>query len=148
MGSRLMEVRGRVECDDEVIRYPIRRCPRRGRGTAPAPIAPGSRHIPSPRRRRPPARPPSRWSCGGATPWSEHASGNAVDIAALVLADGTRISVLGDWNGENPDKALFLRQVSDGACRAFATVLGPDYNAAHRNHLHLAMAGRWGGVCG
>lgn len=81
-------------------------------------------------------------------PWSEHATGNAIDIAAIVLTDGTRISVLGDWNGGDPDKALFLRRIRDGACDAFATVLSPDYNAAHRDHLHLDMAARgWGGVC-
>lgn len=80
--------------------------------------------------------------------WSEHATGNAIDIAALVLADGTRVSVLDDWNGADPDKALFLRRVRDGACRAFTTVLSPDYNAAHRDHLHLDMAARaWGGAC-
>ena len=32
--------------------------------------------------------------------WSEHATGNALDIAAFVLEDGRRISVVGDWNGE------------------------------------------------
>lgn len=80
-------------------------------------------------------------------PWSEHATGNAVDIAALVLDDGTRISLLADWNGGDPDKVLFLRRVRDGACRSFATVLSPEYNAAHRDHFHLDMAGRWGGVC-
>ena len=80
-------------------------------------------------------------------PWSEHATGNAIDIAALVLDDGTRISLLADWTGDDPDKVLFLRRVRDGACRSFATVLGPEYNAAHRDHFHLDMAGRWGGVC-
>lgn len=83
----------------------------------------------------------------GEGPWSEHASGNAVDIAALVLDNGTRVSVLADWNGDDPNKALFLRRIRDGACRAFSTVLGPEYNAAHRDHLHLDMAGRWGGAC-
>lgn len=81
-------------------------------------------------------------------PWSEHATGNAVDIAAFVLDDGTRIGVLADWNGSDPDKALFLRRVRDGACRAFSTVLSPEYNAAHADHLHFDMAQRgWGGVC-
>jgi hypothetical protein len=72
---------------------------------------------------------------------SQHASANALDVAGFRLADGRRISVLADWNGVG-DKALFLRQVSSGACRSFNTVLGPEYNAAHRNHLHLDM-GRW-----
>ncbi|MEA3008672.1 MAG: hypothetical protein QOJ91_364 [Sphingomonadales bacterium] len=73
--------------------------------------------------------------------WSEHASANAVDIAAFRLADGRRISVAGDWKGGGA-KALFLRDVRDGACRLFATTLSPDYNAAHRDHLHLDQAKR------
>jgi hypothetical protein len=73
--------------------------------------------------------------------WSEHATGNAIDIAAFVLADGTRISVLRDWKGEGP-KARFLREAHAGGCPVFATVLGPDYNAAHADHLHLDQAGR------
>lgn len=73
--------------------------------------------------------------------WSEHAKANAVDIAAFILADGRRVSVLGDWKGEG-DKPAFLRAVRDGACRLFATVLSPDYNAAHRDHLHLDQAAR------
>lgn len=72
---------------------------------------------------------------------SQHASANALDVAGFRLADGRRISVLADWTGGG-DKALFLRQISRGACRSFNTVLGPEYNAAHRNHLHLDM-GSW-----
>ena len=75
--------------------------------------------------------------------WSEHATANAVDIAAFVLADGTRISVLRDWSGD-AGKAAFLRTVHDGACGLFATALGPDYNAAHRDHFHLDQAVRGG----
>ncbi len=84
---------------------------------------------------------------GGADgPWSEHATANAIDIAAFVLEDGRRISVLGDWDGEG-DKAAFLRAVRDGACGSFATVLSPDYNAAHADHFHLDQDDRWAGVC-
>jgi hypothetical protein len=80
-------------------------------------------------------------------PWSEHATGNAIDIAAFVLADGTRISVLDDWSDE-AEEARFLRQARDAACRSFGTVLSPDYNAAHADHLHLDQAQRGiGGVC-
>ena len=73
--------------------------------------------------------------------WSEHSSANAVDVAAFRLADGRRISVVGDWEGDGA-AARFLRDVRDGACRLFATTLSPDYNAAHRDHLHLDQAGR------
>jgi hypothetical protein len=73
--------------------------------------------------------------------WSEHASANAVDIAAFRLRDGRRVSVAGDWKASGA-KADFLREVRDGACRLFATTLSPDYNAAHRDHLHLDQAER------
>lgn len=79
-------------------------------------------------------------------PWSEHATANAIDIAAFVLEDGRRISVLGDWDDQG-DKAAFLRAVRDGACGSFATVLSPDYNAAHADHFHLDQDDRWAGVC-
>lgn len=77
--------------------------------------------------------------------WSEHATANAIDIAAFTLDDGRRVSVVGDWADRGP-KGRFLRDVRDGACRLFATVLSPDYNEAHRDHLHLDQAARgaWG----
>lgn len=73
--------------------------------------------------------------------WSEHATADAVDIAGFRLEDGTRISVLRDWDDDGP-KSAFLDDVRDGACDLFATVLSPDYNAAHRDHLHLDQAAR------
>lgn len=73
--------------------------------------------------------------------WSEHSSANAVDIAGFRLADGSRVSVLGDWDGDGA-KAAFLREVRTGACPLFATVLSPDYNAAHADHLHFDQAER------
>lgn len=72
---------------------------------------------------------------------SQHATANALDIAGFRLADGRRVSVLDGWTGTTRE-AAFLRQVRDGACSSFNTVLSPDYNAAHRNHLHLDM-GAW-----
>ena len=74
---------------------------------------------------------------------SEHARANAIDIAAFRLADGRRITVARDWNGDG-QAAAFLREVRDGACGMFATTLSPDYNSAHRDHLHLDQAGRGG----
>jgi hypothetical protein len=73
--------------------------------------------------------------------YSEHATADAIDIAAFVLKDGRQVSVLKDWKGEGKD-AAFLRDVRDGACRLFSTVLSPDYNAAHRDHFHLDQAER------
>ena len=73
--------------------------------------------------------------------WSEHATGNAIDIAAFDLADGRRITVQGDWNRDGAE-GQFLHEVRDGAGGLFATVLSPDYNAAHADHLHLDQAAR------
>ncbi len=68
--------------------------------------------------------------------WSEHATGNAIDIAAFVLDDGRRISVLDDW-GDEGARGQFLQAARKAACASFGTVLSPDYNAAHANHFHL-----------
>lgn len=78
--------------------------------------------------------------------WSEHATADAVDIAGFRLADGRRITVVHDWSSDG-DTAAFLHDVRDGACRLFATTLSPDYNAAHRDHLHLDQANRGWRAC-
>jgi len=72
---------------------------------------------------------------------SQHATANALDISGFRLADGQRIVLAKDWQGQGA-KAAFLRDVHKAACESFNTVLGPDYNAAHHNHFHLDM-GRW-----
>ncbi len=83
---------------------------------------------------------------GRSNAWSEHATANAIDIAGFTLANGRTISVLNDWPTDSPE-ARFLREVRDGACGVFATVLSPDYNAAHADHFHFDQASRWSGVC-
>lgn len=79
------------------------------------------------------------YSCrnvAGTSRRSAHATAQAIDIAAFVLADGRRVPVERGWQGSRAERD-FLRAVHASACRRFATVLGPDYNAAHRDHLHL-----------
>ncbi|ANY19754.1 hypothetical protein A6F68_01237 [Tsuneonella dongtanensis] len=88
------------------------------------------------------------YSCrtiAGSDRMSAHATAQAVDIGAFVLADGRRISVLEDWSGGTPDEQRFLRLVHASACKRFGTILGPAYNAAHRDHFHLEATGR--GFC-
>ncbi len=68
---------------------------------------------------------------------SGHAIANAVDVAGFLLADGRRVTVLGDWRSADPRVQDFWRTVHGSACKRFGTVLSPDYNAAHANHLHL-----------
>lgn len=67
---------------------------------------------------------------------SQHATADALDIAGFVLRDGQRIRVLADWPGDDAS-AAFLRTLRDGACTYFDAVLGPEYNAAHRDHFHF-----------
>lgn len=70
---------------------------------------------------------------------SAHARAEAIDVGAFVLADGRRISVIDGWSSYNRDEQEFLRVVHRSACKRFGTVLGPDYNAAHRDHLHVEL---------
>jgi hypothetical protein len=67
---------------------------------------------------------------------SEHAIANAADIAGFTLADGRSVSVRSHWRSEGAE-GRFLRQVHARACPYFRAALGPDYNAAHRDHFHL-----------
>lgn len=81
---------------------------------------------------------------GNTDSWSEHATGNAIDVSAFVLADGRRITLRRGWRGST-EEAAFLHAVRDSACESFSTVLSPDYNAAHADHLHLDQASRMAG---
>lgn len=95
---------------------------------------------------------------------SRHATANALDVAGLTLADGRRITVLKGWSRDDgtgakgtggadtaaaaaaatpadDPAALLLRDAHRGACRFFDGVLGPDYNAVHRDHFHLETGG-------
>jgi hypothetical protein len=71
---------------------------------------------------------------------SAHATGNAIDVSGFVLADGRRISLLGNWNAGTQQERQFLRIIHQSACKRFGVVLGPDYNSAHRNHFHVELA--------
>ncbi|WP_298198006.1 extensin family protein [Novosphingobium sp.] len=73
---------------------------------------------------------------------SAHARAEAIDVAAFVLADGRRISVLRDWSGDDNQARAFLQTVHASACKRFGTTLGPAYNSAHRDHLHLELSGK------
>jgi hypothetical protein len=72
---------------------------------------------------------------------SHHAFANALDISAFETEKGEVITLAEHWEGDEP-RAKFLKAVHEGACRMFGTVLGPESNAAHRDHFHLDMAKR------
>ena len=79
----------------------------------------------------------------GSRKLSEHAFGNALDIASFTLSDGTAIGV-----EPHPDAktAGFFGQVRRAACGPFKTVLGPGSNADHAEHFHLDLAPRRSGA--
>jgi len=75
---------------------------------------------------------------------SEHAFGNALDVAEFTLADGHRISVQHGWHG-SPEEQGFLRDVQAAACAQFSTVLAPGANVYHYNHIHVDLMRHNGG---
>lgn len=71
---------------------------------------------------------------------SEHALGTALDITAFVLKSGAIVSVKQDWRAskqETSSSSRFLRDLHSSACKRFTTVLGPDADAHHNDHVHL-----------
>ena len=79
---------------------------------------------------------------GPSTRMSTHATADAIDISGFGLADGRRIKLIADWEGDG-QRAAFLRAVRDGACKWFNLTLSPDYNRLHADHFHLQSRG-WG----
>ncbi len=77
---------------------------------------------------------------------SQHARGRAIDISTFVLQDGTQITVKDGWT-DNTQSAV-LRELHNGACGVFSTVLGPDADRYHVGHFHFDTAQRKGApVC-
>ena len=69
---------------------------------------------------------------------SEHAFGNAIDIASFTLANGREVTVKRGWRGAR-DEQGFLREVEATACATFKTTLGPG-EPYHGDHFHLDLA--------
>jgi len=80
----------------------------------------------------------------GQTKLSEHAFGNALDIAGFRLEDGTEIAVKA-YGPRDRQRREFLIRVRGAACGPFKTVLGPGSDADHAEHLHLDLAQRRNG---
>jgi hypothetical protein len=75
---------------------------------------------------------------------SEHAFGNALDIAAFMLADGRAITVKDGWRG-TPQEQGFMHDIQETACTLFTTVLAPGSNAYHEDHMHVDLMRRSSG---
>jgi hypothetical protein len=72
---------------------------------------------------------------------SEHAFGNALDIAGFTLADGRQVTVKDGWKGL-PEEQGFLRDIEAAACQQFSTVLAPGSNVYHYDHIHVDLMRR------
>ena len=75
---------------------------------------------------------------------SEHALGNALDIAEFRFEKKARIAVVGSWAGFQATvpasrRSQFLRQARKGACKHFNTVLGPGSDVFHKTHFHVDL---------
>lgn len=79
----------------------------------------------------------SRNGIAGA-PISEHASGNALDLSAVVMRDGRAIALA----DRDADSRPLREAIKKGACNRFTTVLGPGSDSSHQDHLHLDMRQR------
>lgn len=69
---------------------------------------------------------------------SEHSFGHAVDVAGVVLKDGTTLTVLDHWSSAKYGK--IIKAMHRTACGTFGTVLGPNADRYHQNHLHVDTA--------
>ena len=69
---------------------------------------------------------------------SEHAFGNAIDIAGITLTNQRRIEATGASDPQDPDGRL-LAALRASACGYFSTVLGPDTDDSHASHLHFDL---------
>ena len=75
---------------------------------------------------------------------SEHALGNAFDIAGFTFENGATYTVAPRQDDGDMAEA-FLAAIRGSACLYFTTVLGPGSNDAHDDHLHLDIKARKGG---
>lgn len=70
---------------------------------------------------------------------SFHAFGDALDVVGFTLEDGRTISVETAWPGTIEQGSRIIRFAHDAACTHFTTVLGPEANELHRDHLHIDL---------
>jgi hypothetical protein len=70
---------------------------------------------------------------------SFHGFADAVDVTGFTLQDGRSVTVEQGWTGTAAQGSAIMRYAHDAACGQFTTVLGPEANALHHDHLHLDL---------
>jgi hypothetical protein len=99
-----------------------------------------------------PNRVPEAKDTGGAPkPKPEKAKSDAGKTGAVTAAKAesdAQPSPPPDAKEADPGpKARFVKFLYEDACRRFGTVLGPEANAAHKDHFHLDMKKRRRAFC-
>ncbi|KQS76924.1 hypothetical protein ASG25_16075 [Rhizobium sp. Leaf384] len=74
---------------------------------------------------------------------SEHARGNAIDIASFTFKNGESIAIQ-PRDEDGTLSGAFQRAVTATGCLYFETVLDPGSDEAHENHLHFDVLQRRG----
>jgi hypothetical protein len=77
-------------------------------------------------------------------PMSEHALGNALDLAGVELTSGRVLSVA-PGSSAPAAEIDWAKSVRRSACSYFSTVLGPGADPEHHDHLHLDVKARSNG---
>ncbi len=72
---------------------------------------------------------------------SEHAKGNALDIAGFTTNKGS-FTVVNDWRKGAYGRVM--QTMKKGACGPFGVVLHPDNDANHKDHFHFDTSNRSG----
>lgn len=75
---------------------------------------------------------------------SEHAHGNAIDIAGFTFKSGKTFTIA-PREEDSTLNGAFQRSIASAACLYFSTVLDPGSDKAHETHLHLDTMKRKGG---
>lgn len=69
---------------------------------------------------------------------SEHSFGRAIDVSGVTLKDGRTLTVLDHWR--SPQFSKIIKAMHASACGPFGTVLGPNADRFHKDHLHVDTA--------
>ena len=81
----------------------------------------------------------------GTSRLSRHAYGDALDISGFDFDDGSRLTLLEDWEHEttefSTDGAAWLYDTAHGwhEDQIWSVILTPNYNLAHDNHFHVDL---------
>jgi hypothetical protein len=75
---------------------------------------------------------------------SEHARGNAIDLAGFTFRSGKTFTIA-PREQDSTLNGAFQRAIASAACLYFSTVLDPGSDKAHETHLHLDTLKRKGG---